>query len=81
MAEPPGAGIGMGLAGQIAHQARLAGAVEPHDQEPLAPPLDRERDVVEHRGTAVALREAVGLDRPAPAGRGTSPDASLRSGR
>ncbi len=52
-------------------QARLAGAVQPHDQQSLAPG-DVEPDVLEHRRAAVPLREPFGLehDRAGPRGFG-----------
>ena len=52
-------------------QARLAGAVQPHDQQPFAPG-DVEPDVLEHRRAPVPLREPLGLehDRPRPRGFG-----------
>ncbi len=48
----------LGLAREDAQQARLAGAVQAHDQHPLAA-TDVEGDVGEDRWTAVALRQAV----------------------
>ncbi len=65
VAEGEGAGVRVGLTREDAHQARLAGAVEAHDDEPFAA-LDRERDVIEDVGSAVALGDAVDFEDDAP---------------
>ena len=60
-AELDRAGVGGGLAGEDAQQARLAGAVEPEHQQALAP-LERERHVLEDRRPVVGLRDALDLE-------------------
>ena len=58
MPEVDGARVRGRVAGEDPHEARLARAVEAHDEQPLAP-ADRELDVGEDRRPAVALGEPV----------------------
>ena len=51
--------VGLRLAGQDAQQAGLAGTVQAQHQHALAA-AEVERDVLEHRRTAVRLGQAVG---------------------
>ena len=60
------AGVGVGLAGQDAQQARLAGAVEPQHEQALAP-ADVEADVLEHGGPPYDLARSVDLEHDPPA--------------
>src|SRR5437868_3995848 len=53
--------VGGGLAGEYSQQARLAGAVEPQHQQPLAA-LDGEADVLEHRRSSVGLSQVLDLE-------------------
>ena len=59
------AAVGVGLAGEDAQQARLAGAVEPEHEQPLAP-AEVEGDVVEDRRAGVGLGQPGDLDDGAP---------------
>ena len=58
------AGVGRPLAGEHPEEARLAGAVEAHDEQPLAA-LDGEVDVAEHLVVAVAHGQALALEHDA----------------
>jgi len=59
---PHGAGVGRERAREEAGQRRLAAAVWPNDADALAA-FDADRKVAHHRGGAVALGEALRLDR------------------
>ena len=63
-AEPDIAPVRLGDADQHAQQAGLARAVEPEDEQTLAP-ANVEGHVLEHRRAAVALGQALGLEHDA----------------
>ena len=80
VAELEVAEVGLGLAGEDAQQARLAGAVEAEHEQALAA-AEVEADVLEHRRPAVGLAQPLRLDhRDAARRRGREPDVE-RLGR
>src|SRR5260370_134965 len=55
-------GVRLGLARQDAQQARLAGAVEAHDHDPLAA-LDLKRDIAKHERAAITFAQPARVSR------------------
>src|SRR5258706_5639240 len=66
MPEAEVSGVRLGLAREDAQKARLAGAVQAHDHDPLAA-LDLKRHVAKHERPAVTLAQASCGEHDAPA--------------